>query len=245
MIELFNAALTLNRQAMLELRESPEVVRRGLLLVLFVGLLVGAVSSTSTLINTATPERTVATVRALVEEQKRQITLGPNAEQLQPLIQFVNENDEQFYALLEELLGLPTPLPSPFGAAFRWLAGIVSTPLSYLSGLLFAVVFTHIAARQLGGQGSIQQMLGLGALSVAPHALDALNFIPVIGSLLGFIAWAWGLLILVVATAVAQRLDSARAAMAVLLYPLLLALLGFLVLCGLLFLGVMAASSGV
>lgn len=244
MIELFNAALTLNQRAMLGLRDSPEVVRRGLLVVLFVGLLVGAVSGTSTLINTATPARTVATVQAVVEQQKRQITLGPNAEQLQPLLQFVNENEDAFYALLEELLSLPTPLPRPVGLAFQWLASVVSTPLGYLGGLLFSVVLTHIAARQLGGQGSIQQMLGLGALSVAPHALDALGFIPALGSMLGLIAWLWGLVILVVATSVAHRLDSTRATLAVLLYPLLLGLLGFLALCGLIFLGVAAASGG-
>ncbi|MGB9634739.1 MAG: YIP1 family protein, partial [Chloroflexaceae bacterium] len=107
MIELFNGALTLNQRVMLGLRESPDVVRRGLTLVLFVGLLVGAVSGASTLLNTATPERTVATVREFVEAQKRQIALGPNADQLQPLLRFVNQNEEAFYALLQELLELP------------------------------------------------------------------------------------------------------------------------------------------
>jgi hypothetical protein len=98
---------------------------------------------------------------------------------------------------------------------------------------MFAVVLTHIAARQLGGQGTIQQMLGMGALSVAPHALDALSFIPVIGSTLGVIAWAWGLVILVVATGIAHRLDSGRATLAVLLYPVIGILLLMLGCCAL------------
>ncbi|MCX7789787.1 MAG: YIP1 family protein [Chloroflexaceae bacterium] len=244
MIELFNGALTLNQRLLLGLRESPDVVRRGLTLVLFVGLLVGAVNGASTLLNTATTERTVATVREFVEAQKRQIALGPNADQLQPLLRFVNENEEAFYALLQDLLELPTPLPRQFGQAFQWLATTVSTPLSYLSGLLLTVIFTHIAARQLGGQGHIQQMLGLGALSVAPHALDALTFIPGLGPVLGLIAWGWGLVILVVATSVAHRLESTRAILAVLLYPVLLGLLGFLLFCGLLFLAVAVGAQG-
>ncbi|MCS6881108.1 MAG: Yip1 family protein [Oscillochloridaceae bacterium] len=244
MIELFNGALTLNQRLMLGLRESPDVVRRGLLLVLFVGLLVGAVTGASALLDTATPERTVATVREFVEAQKRQIALSPNADQLQPLLRFVNENEEAFYALLKDLIALPTPLPRPFGQVFQWLATTVSTPLSYLAGLLLTVIFTHIAARQLGGQGHIQQMLGLGALSVAPHALDALTFIPGLGPVLGLIAWGWGLVILVVATSVAHRLDSTRATLAVLLYPVLLGLVGVLLFCGLLFVVVSLAGQG-
>lgn len=240
MIELFNAALTVNQNVMRGLRESPDVVRRGLMVVLFVGLLVGAVSGASSAITSASPERTVEAVRTQVAELKRQLLDNPNADPA--LIQLINTNEEAFYALIEDVLALQAPLPRPVQVGFQWLASVVSTPLSYLAGLLVAVVFTHIAARQLGGEGNIQQMLGLGALSVAPHALDALAFVPVIGPTLGFIAWAWGLVILVVATMVAHKLDSGRAAIAVLLFPLLGALLGFLALCLLLFVSVTLAA---
>jgi len=242
MIELFNAALTLNQNVLRSLREAPNVVLRGLSVLLFVGLLVGAVSGASAAIRTSTPEQTVADVRAQVDTFVEQLTLSANSEQVQPLIQLVNENEEAFYTLLIDLQTLPTTLPRPVRVIFQWLASVVSTPLAYLAGLLLTVIFTHIAARQLGGQGSIQQMIGLGALSTAPHALDALNFIPGIGPTLGFIGWAWGLVILVVATLVAHKLDSGRATMAVLLYPLILALLGLLAFCLLLFLSVTLAA---
>lgn len=240
MIELFNAALTVNQNVMRGLRESPDVVRRGLMVVLFVGLLVGAVRGASDAITSASPQRSIDAVRAQVGELKSQLLDNPNADP--QLIQFINANEEAFYALLEDVMGLPAPLPRTVQVGFQWLASVVATPLSYLAGLLVAVVFTHIAARQLGGQGSIQQMLGLGALSVAPHALDALAFIPGIGPTLGLIAWAWGLVILVVATMIAHKLDSGRAAIAVLLFPLLGALLGLLALCALLFLSVSLAA---
>jgi hypothetical protein len=181
-------------------------------------------------------------VRAQVDAVVDQLTLNANSDQLQPIIQLINENEESFYALLSEFLSLPTMLPRPALLLFQLLASVVSTPLSYLAGLLVTVVVTHVAARQLGGQGSIQQMLGLGALSVAPHALDALAFIPVLGSALGFIAWGWGLAILVVAAMIVHRLDSARATMAVLLYPLLLALLGLVGFCCLLALSLSAGA---
>lgn len=240
MIELFNAALTVNQNVMRGLRESPDVVRRGLMVVLFVGLLVGAVRGASDAITSASPERTIAAVRAQVTDLKGQLLDNPSADP--QMIAFINANEEAFYALLAEVIALPAPLPRPVQVAFQWLASVVSTPLSYLAGLLVAVVFTHMAARQLGGQGSIQQMLGLGALSVAPHALDALAFVPVIGPTLGLIAWGWGLVILVVATMIAHKLESGRAAIAVLLFPLLGALLSFLALCLLLLLSLSLAA---
>lgn len=243
MMELFNGALTLNQNLMRGLREAPDAIGRGFLLVLFVGLLVGTVSGISGVIQNATPERTVAAARAELDRQVDQLVLTSNDENTQVLTRVINENEEPFFQLLEELLSLPAPLPRPVNLVFQLLASVVSTPLSYLSGMLLAVVVAHITARQLGGQGSLQQMVALGSLSVAPHALDALAFIPGLGPTLGFIAWAWGLVILVVATSVAHRLDSMRATMAVLLYPALLLLLGVLALC-ILFAVLVAAAGG-
>jgi hypothetical protein len=233
MMELFNGALTLNQNMMRGLREAPDAVRRGFLLVLFVGLLVGAATGISGLIQSRTPEQVVTTIRAEFDRQMDQLVLNSDDPGIQQLTRVVNENKEPFFQLLTDMLSLPTPLPRPFGLVFQLLASIVSTPLSYLGGMLFAVVFAHIAARQFGGQGQIQQMVALGSLSVAPHALDALAFIPAIGSTLGFIAWVWGLVILVIATSVAHRLDSLRATLAVLLFPLLFSLLAILAFCSL------------
>lgn len=239
MIELFNAALTVNQTAMRSLREAPDVVRRGLAVLLFVGLLVGAVQGASAAITNISPERSVASIRAQVEQFTEALVTSPTADPR--VVQFINANEEAFYALLDDVLRLDAPLPRGVRVGFEWLASVVSTPLSYLAGLLVAVTVTHIAARQLGGQGSIQQMLGLGALSTAPHALDALAFIPGLGFTLGLIAWVWGLVILVTATMAAHKLDSGRATIAVLLYPLLLALLGLLAFCVLLALSLAAA----
>ncbi|NTU86046.1 MAG: YIP1 family protein, partial [Chloroflexales bacterium] len=206
MMELFNGALTLNQNVMRGLRESPDAVRRGFMLVLFVGMLVGAANGVSSLIQTATPERAVQSLRAQVDRQISQLVLSSNDPNTQELSRLINENEEPFFALFEELLSLPTPLPRPVGQAFQLLAAIVSAPLGYLAWMLAAVVIAHITARQLGGQGRIQQMVGLGSLSVVPHALDALAFIPGLGSTLGIVATAWGLVVLVAATSVVHKL---------------------------------------
>lgn len=234
MIELFNGALTLNRNVMMGLREAPDGVRRGFLLILFVGMLVGAVNGVNDLIQAATPERTVQYWRNQLNTQMNQLVLTSNSPATADITRVVNENKEPFFTMLEELLHLPTPLPRPVGLVFQLMAAIVSRPLSYLSGMLLAVAVAHIIARQLGGQGSIQQMVALGSLSVAPRALDALAFIPLMGGTFTMIAWVWGLLVLIIATSVAHRLDLGKAALSVLFIPLLLLVVGFFALCMLL-----------
>lgn len=244
MIDTFNGALTLNQNLMRGLREAPDVVRRGLTLVLLVGLLVGVVQGISIMISTASPQRVVDEVSAALDQSLRQQTLGANSDEQREVIRILNQNKEPALEVLRSVLELPTPLPRPVGVLFQGLGIMASTPLAYLSGLVLAVAVAHVAARQLGGEGNIQQMLGLGALSVAPHALDALSFIPILGTTLSFIAWAWGLVILIAATSIAHRLDSWRATMAVMLYPLIGALLLFLGFCVLLFFSFAAAGGG-
>jgi hypothetical protein len=242
-IDTFNGALTLNQNMFRGMRESPEVVRRGLLLVLLVGLLVGCVQAISTMITNSNPDRIIAEIEVGFDESLRQQSLAATSDEQRLGVKIITENKEAVLNLVRTLVNLPTPAPRPLSIALQSLGLALSTPLSYLSSLMLAVVLTHIAARQMGGEGNIQQMLGLGALSVAPHALDALGFIPAIGSTLSVIAWAWGLVILVLATSIAHRLDSGRATLAVLLYPTIGALL-LLLGCCLFFVVTVAAGMG-
>ncbi|NNJ10945.1 YIP1 family protein [Chloroflexales bacterium ZM16-3] len=226
MIDTFNGALTLKQDLFRGMRESPDVVRRGFLLVLLVGLLVGGVQAISTMITSSNPDRMIAAIETAVDDSIQQQALAATTDEQREAVQIISDNKEGALNIVRAVMTLPTPLPRPVGVILRGLGLIASTPLSYLGSLMLAVIVTHIAARQLGGTGNIQQMLGLGALSVAPHALDALGFIPYIGQTISLIAWAWGLVILVLATSVAHRLDSGRATLAVLLYPMV----GFLLL---------------
>jgi len=232
-MDTFNGALTLNQTMMRGLRESPAVVRSGLLVLLLVGLLVGGVEGIRTALTSADPQRSADQFRQLYEAYAQQIGLGANTPELREFARQLDANREGIIGIVESVAGLPSVLPRPASAALRGLGQFVSRPLDYLRWLLIVVIVTHIAARQLGGQGSIQQMLGLGALSVAPHALDALGFIPGLGAALQLIAFFWGFAILVAATSIAHKLDSGRATLAVLLYPAILGLLGLLACCAL------------
>lgn len=225
MIDTFNGALTLSQTFFRGMREAPDVVRRGLTLVLFVGLFVGGVQAISTMITNSSPDRVIADIETTLAQSIQQQSLTATSASQREMVQLLKENSAGALNLVRAVMDLPTPLPRPVSVILQGLGLMASTPLSYLGSLMLTVVLTHIAAQQLGGQGTIQQMLGMGALSVAPHALDALSFIPVIGSTLSVIAWAWGLVILVLSTSIVHRLDSGRATLAVLLYPMIGALL--------------------
>ncbi|NTV99852.1 MAG: YIP1 family protein [Oscillochloris sp.] len=213
------------------MRDSPDMVRRGMLLILLVGLLVGGIQAISLTITNSNPDSIIAASEQFLDEKIQEMSLNATDNDQRKVVQMWVANKHEILALLRAMIELPTPLPRPASTIIKSLGLVGSTPMSYLSRVLLAVIITHLTAKQLGGQGSIQQMLGLGALSVAPHALDALSFIPNIGSTIELIAWSWGLVILIVATSIVHRLDSRRAILAVLLYPVIGMMVAFLISC--------------
>lgn len=224
MIDTFNGALTLNQKLLADLRDSPFVVRQGLLVVLFVGLLVGGVNGVRTLVYGLDPARQAQEIRlqkAELEEGLREMSNSTREMTQRRMIEIYLENLDSGFALAEQLAKLPTPLPHPAGIIAESLGVVASQFFIYLGWLLPLVVIVHLSARALGGQGSIQQTLGLGALCVAPHALDALTFINIIGPVIGIVAWTWSFTVLVTTMSIAHRLTSERSLMAVLLFPIL------------------------
>jgi hypothetical protein len=236
-MDVFNGALTFNQQMFRQLRASPQMLLRGMQIILLVGLLVGSVQSLSSAISLSNP---TVQLNALRDEYDAALDLQAQQAQTdveREVIRIARASEDAFIALIGELIALPPGLPVGIVLAMQTLGSIVSTPLSYLSGHLLAVIVTHITARQLGGRGGIREMVGLGALAVAPHALDALSFIPLLSGPLGTIAWGWGLAILVNVTAQVHGFDSGRALLAVILYPAALLLVGFVLFCALLLIG--------
>ncbi len=243
MMDTFNGALTLNQALLREMRDSPRVVERGLLVVLLVGLLVGGVNGVQVLLGTLNPERQLSIVRTQIEQSIEQQAQAATAPEQREILAIMRKNLEPGLAIAADVMALPTVLPRPVSALTRALGVIASQPLRYLGQLLLWVVFTHIAARWMGGTGKIQQMLGLGALSVAPHALDALAFIPAIGGGLSLIATVWGIVILTFGTSVAHQLTPSRAALAVLFFPMLALIVGVMACCVLFILVISSAGA--
>ncbi|NJM08448.1 YIP1 family protein [Candidatus Gracilibacteria bacterium] len=200
------------------------------MVVLLVGLLVGGVNAVQTLALALNPAREIAQQRSAITTSRTETASAFAEPDLRRIVSDVFALAEAQLAVYEQVVAQPALLPPLAGAISSMLRMFVATPLTYLAGLLITVAFTHLAARQLGGQGSLQQMLGLAALSVAPHALDALSFIGGIGPLISWVAWGWGLMVLIYATSIAHKIDAGRATLAVLLYPIvgfILAIIGF------------------
>jgi hypothetical protein len=132
--------------------------------------------------------------------------------------------------------------PAQIAADFRQLWGWSAGFFGYQSGLarfFFAILqpielvlqwfllalVTFVAARLLGGKGTLVKTLGTMALSAAPYVLGLLTIIPFV-SVSGLLLGVWSLLIAYRAVAVSHQLSWPRAALAVLVGPILLLLIG-------------------
>jgi len=223
LITLARGALTLNAQTFNSLKQAPDAFRRGLTIVLVVGLIVGGVLGVIALIGEilTPPAQQIAQAR----EGFRQ-TFGNFSSAMPPEVsRQVTESFEMGLRIGERVTReTKSPLPEPLGVIFRRFGAIVSYPFGWLGGLIFFGALVHIFAKLLGGRGTIAQMLGVTSLTVVPHLLDVLGFIACLGALLGLIAWVWGVLIYVKGVAVAQEMSTGKAILAVLL-PFIIALL--------------------
>lgn len=149
-----------------------------------------------------------------------------------------------------EVDALPTILPKPIGGVLEAVGAWASRPFADgglpLAGALLATwlgygIWVMLAAKLLGGKGSLQGFFGATALYAAPHALGVFSWVPFLGAVLGLVAFVWGVAIYVKATAVSHDLTIGRALLAVALPALVVILL--VILAVLLFVSVIAVSN--
>lgn len=237
MMDTFNKALLLNQRFFNDLRDSPHVVQQGLMIVLLVGLVVGGVKGMQIFLASDPYPGMALSLEQGDEFFEQMLINATDPQQRESLVEF-RDNLQILSETYEAVIALPTPLPGPVAAAAWGLGKMASQPFNYLATLLMLVIFTHIAATRLGGSGTIQQMLGLGALATAPLALEALTIIPAISIIISLAAYFWSLMVLILATSVAHRIDAGRATLAVLFFPVLSIILFVCGYCGLIVLGI-------
>ena len=104
--------------------------------------------------------------------------------------------------IARKITALPARLPKGVSLFFETLGNWVQRPLAMLGGFLGYGIWVMLAAKLLGGKGRLQEFLGTAALSAVPYLLLILERLPCLGSILGIVAWIWGTIIWVVATAV-------------------------------------------
>jgi hypothetical protein len=203
LLSTVRGAITLDIPTLVRFRDAENVFRRGIVILILVGLVLGAVEFAVGFIGSfiaPSPEAQLAEMRQNFE-QVLQFMPPDAAEAFEE--QFLS-NFEVGIEIGRNVAALPTPLPKVVGSLFEALGAWVSRPLAMLGGFLAYGIWVMLAAKLLGGTGRLQEFLGTAALSSVPYLLLILGWVPCLGSVLGLVAWVWGIVIWVAAAAVAH-----------------------------------------
>ncbi len=232
MFRLMRGALALDQAVFTDMKISADPFKRGFMVLLIVGLLVGLVDAAVDLywrIMFSPP------APVTLEEMERGFEKGfSQFQQFMPLEQeiqdMVREYAQAGMQIGVDIANLPTALAWPAGEAFEALGDFVSRPFAWLSFVMLYGVLVHIASRLfLSGRGTIQQMLGCTSLAAMPLVLNVLGPVPYLGPLIAFMAFWWSYAVYVQGTAVAQEFGAGKAALAVLLPVLVLVFIALLI----------------
>ncbi|OQA45684.1 MAG: Yip1 domain protein [Chloroflexi bacterium ADurb.Bin325] len=213
---------------------------QGFLIVLLVSLLAGAPGFVGDVMAALqrpsadeTAERSIALREMLGAAGPWMARLGLSTAAWTAAVDEVADAFDMGLQVSQEIDQLPTRLPRPVGRILEAFGGWLSAPFS-VARLPLAVaslgvwlgygVWVMLAARLLGGRGSLSGFFGATALYAVPHALDLLRWLPFIGGLIGVIAYIWGVIVYIKATQASHDLSFERALIAV-LAPLALAVL--------------------
>jgi hypothetical protein len=206
MSELINTvrgAITLDIPTLVRFRDSEDVFRRGVTILVLVALVVGLVTFAVDFIGSffaPSAEAEIARVSQVFEQALQFMPPGAG-EAFQE--QFLR-NFEVGIEIGRKVDALPTRLPKVVGNLFQALSGWVDRPLGMLGGFLGYGIWVMLAAKLLGGKGRLQEFLGTAALSSVPYLLLILEKVPCLGGILGIVAWIWSSIIWVAATAVSH-----------------------------------------
>jgi hypothetical protein len=199
-------AFFLNESPYVEMREGPNPVLRGLLIIILVAVVVALFGLVGTVVEWATTPNM----------NDIQITVLEGLEKM-PWYQELQHNAEfraqfsRWYDLSWRISPYLFDAPNISIAALR----VILLPLRLtLAWVLYSLV-SYLCARLLGGQGGLAQTMGCTALAVAPQLLNMATFFPylVVGGAVG----TWTLLCRYIALKTCHRLTWGRALTATLL----------------------------
>lgn len=235
---LWNGLLFRN-EAFTGIRDRRDAFLQGFLIVVVVGLIIGLPTLIGDLVNGLRPNAIE------VEMDKAMSEMDQVLRQMQPflgdmpggtmdtIVAQIKENMTFGFQIARQIEALPTILPKPVNTLFETVGAWASKPFTEGGFPLAAAalgtwlgygIWVMLFAKLLGGRGTLAGFFGVTALYAVPHLLSFFAFVPLLGSVLGFIAYIWGLALYVKGTATSHELSLERALLAVLL-PLLIILL--------------------
>jgi len=203
MLSTMRGAITLDIPTLVRFRDGGDVFRRGVIILVLVGLVVGAVDFAVGFIGSFFAPSADAQMVEFGQSLDQMLQFMP-PEAAEFFEEQVLVNIQAGIEIGREITALPTPLPKVVGNFFEALGLLVSRPLAMLGGFLAYGIWVMLAAKLLGGSGRLQEFLGTAALAAVPSLLLVLERVPCLGGVLGLVAWVWGAIIWMAATAVAH-----------------------------------------
>ena len=151
---LWKGALTFDTPTFTALSESGDAFRKGFMVLLLVGLLVGLVNGGAQLAQTLSYGSATGEMQAVLGQVEQSMQQGFNiarqyGAEIDPQVeQMVGEYLTYGFKIAEDVAKVPTPLPWPWGSIFEFLGGMASVPFAWLSSLILYGVFVHIFSRR-------------------------------------------------------------------------------------------------
>ena len=207
-------ALFLESQAYAAMRDNKSPVKKGLIILIVLGLALALAGIIGTTLEWAS-NPSLDAIQETIWEMYQQ----------SPWWQFIEAEPqalntfEQIWTQIWQVMGfmIPTPVSS--------LSGLIFKPLGLIIGWLIFGLLAHLFARMFGGSANLGQTLGATSLAAAPQLLGLLTALPfVVIAGIG----TWTLLCRYMAIRVTHDLSWSRALWSVLLPPILLGFLAFL-----------------
>jgi len=166
LVRLAAGAFFLNPEAYDRMRDDAQRISYGFVFVLAVGALVGAAQAVGRLVAWAFAPN-LAQIQTLVLNHLTNMSWYQDASQLSG---FTTEF-YRFYNFGWALLRSTAPTPTA-------LVNIIIVPLALLTAWLVYGVLAHLAARILGGKGTLSQTLGCTALASSAQLVGLVAFTP-------------------------------------------------------------------
>ena len=223
--------ILLNPLAYRNQRDSPNGLRRGFILVVMIGLIVGIATLIGDLGEYVAQPRTAAITKTIYDGLRAM-----------PWYAQVNTINPQFPVQFDQIFAQVTQIVQMVsgGGIIGSLVGVITTPLIMVVSWLFFGTAGHLMARTLGGRATFNQTLACTALASGVNLLSIVQVVPfaqVSGTLL------LGLVTSYVAIRVAHELPPWRTFWATMLGPVILALILIALACVMLVLALGALGS--
>jgi hypothetical protein len=252
-------AVVFRTEAYQRLSDRRDAFMQGFLVIVVVALLAGLPGFVTQFVKGLRPAGAeISDARAGFREAMQRMApylvgMGVPSGMQDQVLQQIEQNMESGFNIAAEIQNLPTVLPKPIGRTLEAMGAWLSVPFSSASFPLGTAVlatwlgygiWVMLAAKLMGGRGTLAGFFGATALFAVPHVLDFFRWVPYVGSWLGVIAFLWGVAIYMKATAVSHKFQGVLGVVAVLLPLVVVAFLSILLIFGVGTLAVLLSTSG-